>query len=156
MINEGPRRGLSLKGWNENLPRSSYKIHLSGRPVVPGQSLMYMVRPNITMLATNTRGRNHANHGSGAGGKNCGGGGGRVLWCCASMSEYIDGGGGSPFPFPMAVWGRDDEDEKGLQATPTLQRGGGRCASYFAPPKKKEEEMKRIWVAKNEFCNWYW
>ena len=63
---------------------------------------MYMVTINITMLATNTRGMSQANHGSGAGGENCGGARDGVLRCCllvpVSISKDDGGDGGSPFP----------------------------------------------------------
>lgn len=57
---EGPKRGFSLSGWNENLPRK-------GATQVPwnafsGQSLTYIVKMKTTTLANTKVGISHGTH----------------------------------------------------------------------------------------------
>jgi len=57
---EGPKRGFSLSGWKENLPRK-------GATQVPwnafsGQSLTYIVTMKITTLANTKVGISHGTH----------------------------------------------------------------------------------------------
>lgn len=63
---EGPRRGFSLKGWKESLPRYSEKRHLSIPALVDGQSLTYIVYTKIPISAAKMRGMSQEHHGSGA------------------------------------------------------------------------------------------
>lgn len=56
---EGPRRGFSLVGWKENLPRN---LATQGEPPVTkclGQSLTYIVMRKRTMFATTITGTSH-------------------------------------------------------------------------------------------------
>lgn len=72
---EGPRRGFSLKGSKENLPRYSVKRQTS-LLMYAGQSLIYMEYTNITIFTTKINGTNHGVHILGHGAWKIGGGGG--------------------------------------------------------------------------------
>lgn len=56
---EGPKRGFSLNGWKENLPRNPATQSSS----CLGQLLKYMTTTNITILATTNKGINQEIHG---------------------------------------------------------------------------------------------
>lgn len=55
---EGPRRGFSLRGWNENLPRN---VPMQEAELL-GQSLTYIVIENRTELTTTNTGTSHGIH----------------------------------------------------------------------------------------------
>lgn len=57
---EGPKRGFSLRGWNENLPRKGAKQEAGMERL--GQSFSYMVITNKATLATTNVGTSHGNH----------------------------------------------------------------------------------------------
>lgn len=57
---EGPKRGFSLRGWKENLPRKEPTQESRGEFL--GQSFTYMVTMNTTMLVTTKVGTSHGNH----------------------------------------------------------------------------------------------
>ena len=62
VVEEGPKRGLSWRGWKESLPRNlatqaSFKLGLS-----LGQLLMYMTTTKTATLATTNIGINHEVH----------------------------------------------------------------------------------------------
>jgi hypothetical protein len=46
---EGPKRGFSLRGWNENLPKN-FRVQLSPKSL--GQSLINIATRNITIFST--------------------------------------------------------------------------------------------------------
>lgn len=55
---EGPRRGFSLRGWNENLPKNLPTQEAE----FLGQSLTYIEIVNRTELATTNTGTSHGTH----------------------------------------------------------------------------------------------
>lgn len=55
---EGPRRGFSLRGWNENLPRNPPTQEAE----FLGQLLTYIEIENTTELATTNIGTSHGTH----------------------------------------------------------------------------------------------
>jgi len=52
---EGPRRGFSLRGWKENLPKEG----ATQEPELEGQSLTYMTAIKTATLATTNKGTSH-------------------------------------------------------------------------------------------------
>lgn len=58
MDDDGPRRGFSLKGWNENLPRNVAMQEIE----FLGQLLTYMVMMNMMTLTITNEGINHTTH----------------------------------------------------------------------------------------------
>lgn len=71
---EGPRRGFSLRGWNENLPRK----RTTQEELRLGQSFTDMVTANTTTFAATIAGTSHGAHlcrGRGGGSGLRGGGG---------------------------------------------------------------------------------
>lgn len=58
MEEEGPRRGFSLRVWNENLPKNLATQEVE----FLGQLLTYMVTTKSAMFATTKVGTSHGNH----------------------------------------------------------------------------------------------